>query len=107
MKDGKKNKRKGFRLKHLILLFLIFCIGKTLINQRSMRKDLTKKRLIEEQEVARLEKEIEELNEEIKNKESLIFVEKVAREDLRMVKPREIIYIDKNRDKNHFTNFKK
>ena len=72
-----------------------------------MMKDLTQRKLIEEQEVAQIEKEIEELSEEIKNKESLIFVEKVAREDLRMVRPREIIYIDKNKDKNHFMNFKK
>lgn len=107
MKNNKRKKKRGFRLKHLILLFLIFCIGKTLISQRSMMQNLTKKRLIEEQEIARLEKEIEELNEEIKNKESLMFVEKVAREDLRMVKPREIIYIDKNKDKKHFVNFKK
>ena len=70
-------------------------------------KDLSKKKLIEEQEVAQLKKEIQELDREIENKESLIFVEKVAREDLRMVKPREIIYIDKNRNKNHFINFKK
>ena len=70
-------------------------------------EDLAKKKLIEQQEVAQIEKEIEELNEEIKNKESLIFVEKVAREDLRMVRPREIIYIDKSKDKNHFMNFKK
>ncbi len=70
-------------------------------------KDLSKKKLIEEQEVAQLKKEIQELDQEIENKESLIFVEKVAREDLRMVKPREIIYIDKNRNKNHFINFKK
>ncbi len=72
-----------------------------------MMKDLSKKKLIEEQEVAQLKKEIQELDQEIENKESLIFVEKVAREDLRMVKPREIIYIDKNRNKNHFINFKK
>lgn len=104
---NKRKKKRGFRLKHLILLFLIFCIGRTLINQRSMMEDLAKKKLIEQQEVAQIEKEIEELNEEIKNKESLIFVEKVAREDLRMVRPREIIYIDKSKDKNHFMNFKK
>lgn len=104
---NKRKKKNGFRLKHLILLFLIFWISKTLISQKSMMKDLTQRKLIEEQEVAQIEKEIEELSEEIKNKESLIFVEKVAREDLRMVRPREIIYIDKSKDKNHFMNFKK
>lgn len=70
-------------------------------------KDLTNKKLAEERAVAQLEKEIEELNKEIEDKDSLEFVEKIAREDLRMVKPREIIYIDKNRDKNYFINFRR
>lgn len=70
-------------------------------------KDLTKKKLEEEKGVAQLEYEIQELNKEIKGKDSLAFVEKIAREDLRMVKPREIIYIDKNKDKNPFMNFRK
>ena len=103
---NKRKKKRNFRLKHLLLLFLIFGVSKTLISQRSMMKDLNKKKLIEEQELAQLEESIEDLNEEIKDKDSLSFVERVAREDLRMVKPREIIYIDKNKDKNHFMNFK-
>ncbi len=53
-------------------------------------------------EVQSLEKEIKNLNKEIENSDSLQFVEKVAREDLGMVKPREIIYIDKNKKKNPF-----
>ena len=104
---NKRKKKKGFRLRHLVLLLLIFGIGRTLIGQRNMMKDLTEKKQIEEQEVAQLKEEIEQLDKEIKNKESLVFVEKVARENLRMVKPREIIYIDKNKNKNHFINFSK
>ncbi|CCQ97331.1 hypothetical protein CULT_600008 [[Clostridium] ultunense Esp] len=104
----RKGRRKsGFRLKHLIILFLIFWLSKTLINQSMMIKDLNSKRIKEEKEVAQLEKDIEELNEEINNKDSLTFVEKVAREDLRMVRPREIIYIDKNKDKSLFQFFRK
>jgi cell division protein FtsB len=105
--NKRRKKKRRFRLKHLILLIMIFGISKTLISQRIMMKDLTKEKLEEENQVAQLEKEIKELNEEIKDKDSLEFVEKVAREDLRMVKPREIIYIDKNKDKNHFKNFRK
>ncbi len=105
--NKKRKKKRGFRLKHLLLLLIIFGLGKTLISQRIMMKDLTEKKLEKEKEVAQLEKEIEELDGEIKDKDSLEFVEKVAREDLRMVKPREIIYIDKNKDKNHFKNFRK
>lgn len=56
-------------------------------------------------EVQTLEKEIDELNKEIDNSGTLQFVEKVARDDLGMVKPREIIYIDKGKKKNPFLSF--
>lgn len=103
----KRRRKSGFRLKHLIILFLIFCLSKTLISQSLMIKDLNSKRIKEEEEIAQLEKDIEELNEEINNKDSLTFVEKIAREDLRMVRPREIIYVDKNKDKSLFNFFRK
>ncbi|HSH36796.1 septum formation initiator family protein [Schnuerera sp.] len=100
-------KKSGFRLTHLILLLLVFGIGKTLISQNMMIKDLTNKKLKEEEEIAQLQEDIEELNDEIKNKDSLTFVEKIAREDLRMVRPREIIYVDKGKDKSPFSFFRK
>lgn len=58
-------------------------------------------------EIETLKAEIDALNEEIENSHSLQFVEKVAREELGMVKPREIIYIDKNRIKKPFFGFRK
>lgn len=58
-------------------------------------------------EVQALEKEIESLNREIESSDTLQFVEKVARDDLGMVKPREIIYIDKNKNRNPFFNIRK
>ncbi|MCF6464558.1 FtsB family cell division protein [Clostridium sp. Cult2] len=104
----KKGRRKsGFRLIHLIILLIVFWIGKTLISQSIMIKDLNSKRIKEEDEITLLKEEIEELSEEIENKDSLTFVEKIAREDLRMVRPREIIYIDKNKDKSLFNFFRK
>lgn len=58
-------------------------------------------------EIDELEKDIDELNEEIQSSDTLQFVEKVARDDLGMVKPREIIYIDKNKKKNPFFTIRK
>jgi len=55
-----------------------------------------------EEEIEKLKSEISEINIEIQNKDSLEFVEKIAREEFRMLKPREIIYIDKNKNKNPF-----
>lgn len=55
-------------------------------------------------EIGTLERDISQLNKEIENSGSLEFVEKVAREELGMVKPRERVYIDKNKLKNSFFN---
>lgn len=49
-----------------------------------------------------LEKEIKELEKEIGESQTLQFVERVAREELGMVKPREIMVIDKNKKKDSF-----
>lgn len=69
-------------------------------------RDLIERKEKEEMEIAKLEKEIQQLNEEIQDKDSLEFIEKTARENLKMLKPREIMYIDKNKDRNHFINFR-
>jgi cell division protein FtsB len=69
-------------------------------------EDLEAKKEYNLEEIQALEKEIGNLNEEIENSDTLQFVEKVARDDLGMVKPREIIYIDKNKKKNHFLNIR-
>ena len=107
MKKKKMKKKKGFRLKHLLIILFIFWIGKSLISQRIVIRDAKKRKLKEEQQIAKLEMEIDKLNKEIEEKDSLEFVEKVARDEYKMVKPREIIYIDKNKDTKHFRNFRK
>ena len=50
-------------------------------------------------EISDLKLEIDNLNSELENSSSTDFIEKVAREELGMVKPREVIYVDKNKDK--------
>mgnify|MGYP001328481717 CR=1 FL=1 len=97
----RRRKKKGFRLKHFILLLIAFYLGRTLISQSIYMRELKKIKLKEEQEIARLEKEIEQLQEEIEKRGSLEFIEKVAREELNLVKPREIIYIDINKQKDN------
>ena len=97
-----KKKKKGFRLKHLLILLFVFWLCKSLISQNIVMREAKKTKLEKEAEIAKLEMEIEELNKEIKEKDSLEFVEKVAREDFNMVRPREIMYIDKNKDKKNF-----
>ncbi len=60
-------------------------------------KELAAKKTNIETEITDLSKDIDILSKEIEKSGTLEFVEKVAREDLGMVKPREIIYIDKSK----------
>ncbi|MBL7574806.1 cell division protein FtsL [Peptoniphilus asaccharolyticus DSM 20463] len=48
-------------------------------------------------EIKTLKSDINKLEKEKKSSGSLEFIEKVAREDLGMVKPREVVYIDKEK----------
>lgn len=50
--------------------------------------------------ITTLQKDIDQMNSELKHAGSSAFIEKVAREDLGMVKPREVVYIDKSKEKN-------
>jgi len=85
-------------------MLVMFWLGKTLISQSIMMRELNLRKQQQLEEISRLEEEIRELEAEIKNKDSLEFVEKVAREELRLVKPREIIYIDINKQNKFFAN---
>ncbi|WMM25412.1 septum formation initiator family protein [Tissierella sp. MB52-C2] len=100
----KKKKKKKISLINLIVYSLFIYVGLIFWNQRDLMKNLEAKQIEVQKEVQTLEKEIDILNKEIEDSDSLQFVEKVARDDLGMVKPREIIYIDQNRKKNPFLN---
>lgn len=100
----KKRRKKRFRLRHLIMILIIFWLGKTLISQSIAMNELNNRKKQYEEEITVLEEEIQQLRTEIENKDSLDFIEKVARDKLKLVKPREIIYIDKNKQNNFLKN---
>lgn len=93
----RKKKTKGIRLIHLVLIFLVVYVAIVFTHQSRLSKDLDAKKSKNLAEIQALEEDIEELNEEIEMSGTLEFVEKVARDELGMVKPREIVYIDKNK----------
>ncbi|OLS03005.1 FtsB family cell division protein [Tissierella creatinophila] len=100
----KKNKRK-IKLRHFMMLFLIIYISIIVINQNKLKKDLRAKEKEVEQDITVLQEDIEELNKQIEKRGSIEFLENVAREELGMVKPNEVIYIDRGRFKNTVFNF--
>ena len=75
-------------------------------NQKNLMKELESKKqenILLNQEIV---KEIKNLENQIEDSKTLQFVEKVAREELGMVKPKEIIVIDKDKEKNSKSIFK-
>lgn len=104
----KKKKKRRLKLGRLLLIGFAIYLSAIFIHQNKLINTLEDKKQKTEMEIKELEDDIRDLTKELENSDSLEFVEKVARDDLGMVKPREIIYIDKNKVKNPFSNiFKK
>lgn len=97
MKKKTKIKKRGFRIIHLLLICLLVYTLFVFSHQRTMMKELATKKVNIETQIKELSGDIDVLNKEIEKSGTLEFIEKVAREDLGMVKPREIIYIDKSK----------
>lgn len=99
----KKKKRK---LNIINLLFSVFVLyfAYTAFTQYQMLNELNKEISSKKEERAEIEKEVAELQtdvEKMNNDEALLeLVEKIARNQYKMVKPNEIIYIDKNKNDN-------
>lgn len=96
MARNKSISKKGFRIFHLGIILMIVYVAFVMNHQRNLAIDLEDRKTTMENEIAHLESEIETLNKEIGMSGTLEFIEKIAREDLGMVKPREIIYVDKS-----------
>lgn len=103
----KKNGKRKFKLRHLLLILFSIYVVTTFVSQQRTIRGLKAQKKTKEEEISKLEKEVNELNNEIKHSDSLEFVEKVAREELNMVKPKEVIYVDKNKNKKPFLKIRK
>jgi len=103
--DPKKSDSKGIKVKRkkrsfeywvVWLLFLaLFFIFLTIFGQNGLLQigDLKKARMILTKEIFALQEENYSLRREIKGlKEDPFFVEKVAREELDLVRPNEVVY---------------
>lgn len=93
-----KTKRMNFPIVYALII-LITAISFAFTMSKSISLKNQKMNILSENKdaIIKLNNEISQLQREIKNADTLEFVEKVARDDLGMVKPREIVYIDKNK----------
>ncbi|RKD33888.1 FtsB family cell division protein [Thermohalobacter berrensis] len=94
-----RKKKKVFKIRYLLSFILIVYIGSILFNQHKMIVKLEAEKQKKEQEIKALKTDISQLESKIDYTYSLEYIEKIAREELNMVKPGEIIYIDKEKKK--------
>jgi cell division protein FtsL len=90
-----KKKHPLLRHKFLILFLIVFtayCIF-IVINQEIRLRELRAEEVRLTQTIERLNEEKTQLEEDLKNSQSLDNIEKIARSKLKMVMPNEIIYI--------------
>ena len=100
MAKKKRIKKRGIRITHVLAVLLLMYLVSALNHQRQLMNTLESKKEILQSEIVLLEDSIEDINSQIEKSGSLEFVERVARDELGMVKPREIIYIDKSNPAN-------
>lgn len=101
MAKKKRIKKRGIRITHVLTVLLLIYLVSVLNHQRQLMNTLESKKEILQSEIVLLEDTIEDINSQIEKSGTLEFVERVARDELGMVKPREIIYIDKSNPSNN------
>jgi cell division protein FtsL len=99
-----KKKKKGSFFKRnkigLILIgILIAYLSITMINQQIKLNQLMKEEKQAQERVEELKQKVSEMKKLIEESENPEFIEKIAREKLKMVKQNEIIYIIQDKEK--------
>lgn len=97
-----KKKKTVFKVRYIVILVLGFYIISTFISQQRLIRKLNEEKIKKEQEIESLKHQVAEIEQKIKHTDSLEYIEKIAREELKMIKPYEIIFIDKEKDKDRF-----
>lgn len=99
MQQRKKRVRRGNRPFYMILLVIGLYVVWIFVSQQMKLHELTEQEAAYKKRVEVLKQEVARREEEVKNGNTPEFIEKVAREQLKMVKPNEIIYIDMHKAK--------
>lgn len=105
-KEMSKKKKNKLNIISLFFVIFVFYFAYTAFNQTQMIKTLDMQIANKSQEKTETEGKAQKLKEDvdkINNDEALLdLVEEVARDQYKMVKPNETIYIDKNKNDNKF-----
>lgn len=93
----KKNnkKRKNISIFHVILAILSVYLIVTFVKQEFVIRDLTKENKLADTELKDLKEDVNDLESKLDKSETVEYIERIAREELDMIKSNEIIYKDK------------
>ncbi len=91
-KKARKNFLKRHRITIILICFLFLSLSITIIKQEIKLNSLLKEENNVINKLEELKKESSDLQQKIEESEGLDFIEKTAREKLKMVKKNEIIY---------------
>ena len=69
------------------------------VRPKNIIRDLENQKKIAENDLKDLKTDIADLKKKINKSDTVEYIEKIAREELDMIKPHEIIYKDKNKQK--------
>ncbi len=99
MENKPRKRKKRTNPTYLILVGIVLYVSWTFINQQIRLQDMEKEQAVYKKQVQELKEEEESLIHEKNILDDPTYIEKVARERLKMVKPNEIIYIDQEKAK--------
>lgn len=93
---AKKKGLGGRRILLVVCVGFIFYISYIVFIQEIKSIELDKELAVKKLEIERLQESVERLEVELEQTKDLDYIEKLARERLKMVKPNELIYIIKD-----------
>ena len=99
MLNKTKDKKRKVTLFHIIFIVISLYAIFTFIKQEISIKKLNLEKAQSEEKLKQLNSQKKELEDKVKKTDSVEYIEKIAREELKMVKPNEMIYIDRNKHK--------
>ncbi len=99
-----RNKKSGLKIVLFVMALILGSMLYTISKQSVQISKLQDKRNAQDKEIETMELKIKNLEAEIESSGTLKFIEYIARDEYGMVKPKEVIFIDKDKEQNPFKN---
>lgn len=96
-RKNKKKQTKKLSIFHILIAIVSIYVVVTFVKQEFILRTLSKDNKTADIELEALERDVSQLKNKIDKSDTVEYIEKIAREELDMIKPHEIIYKDKEK----------